>query len=249
VLKVCLNGSRPRWERVPTTVSEIVSEARASVDAGADAIHVHPRADGGAETLDVDLVAATLAAVRAASPGIPVGVSTHDGIVRDPADRVAAIRRWVGPAEGGPDFASVNWHEVGSADVAGVLVARGIGVEAGIFTPTSASRFISTHWPGQVLRVLVEAIPQVTPGADGVWAVERVLTVLGRQHAPVLVHGEEQWTWPVLRWAQAHGYDSRIGLEDTLVDEHGLRVFHNASLVAAALQDRHRPLRVTPGLA
>lgn len=237
MLKVCLNGSRPRWERVPVTVTEIASEARASVAAGADAIHVHPRAAGGAETLDVDLVLATLAAIREATPGTPVGVSTHDGIVPpsgDPADRLAAIRRWVGPDEGGPDFASVNWHEEGAADVAGTLLARGIGVEAGIFTPTSASRFIGTHWPAQVLRVLVEAIPQVTPGADGVWAAERVITALGRQHAPVLVHGEDRWAWPVLRWAQLHGHDTRIGLEDTLVDEGGLRVFHNAGLVAAA---------------
>lgn len=236
---MCLNGSRPRYERVPVTVTQIVSEARASVAAGADAIHVHPRADGGSETLDVDLVVATLAAIRDVTPGIPVGVSTHDGIVLDPADRLAAIRRWVGPHDGGPDFASVNWHEVGAAEIAGSLVARGIGVEAGIFTPTSASRFIGTPWPGQVLRVLVETMPHVTPGADGVWAAERVLTALGRQHAPVLVHGEGRWTWPVLRWAQLHGYDTRIGLEDTLVDEHGLRVFHNASLVAAAL-DRPR---------
>ena len=252
MLKVCLNGSRPRYERVPITVTEIATEARASVDAGADAIHVHPRAAGGAETLDVDLVLATIAAIREATPGTPVGVSTHDGIVRhstDPADRLAAIRRWVGPDQGGPDFASVNWHEVGAADVAGTLLARGIGVEAGIVTPTSASLFIGTHWPDQVLRVLVEAIPHVTPGADGVWAVERVLTALGRQRAPVLVHGEDRWTWPVLRWAQAHGYDSRIGLEDTLIDEHGLRVFHNASLVEAARPHHRPPLPATPGLA
>lgn len=244
---MCLNGARPRYERVPTTVTEIAHEARASVEAGADAVHVHPRADGGAETLDTDLVLATLLAIRRATPGTPVGVSTHDGIILDPDDRLAAIRRWVGPADGGPDFASVNWHEVGAADVAGTLVARGIGVEAGIFTPTSASRFISTPWPGQVLRVLVEAIPRVSPGADGVWAAERVLTALGRQRAPVLVHGEGKWTWPVLRWAQAYGHDTRIGLEDTLVDEHGLRVFHNAGLVAAAA--RRGPLPAPPGLA
>ena len=53
----------------------------------------------------------------------------------------------------------------------------------------------------------------------------------------------------MLRWAQAHGYDSRIGLEDTLIDEHGLRVFHNASLVEAARPHHRPPLPATPGLA
>lgn len=243
VLEVCLNGSRPRHERVPSTVTEIAAEARAAVVAGADAIHVHPRGDGGKETLDAALVVVTLAAIRAVAPGTPVGVSTHDAIVLDPSDRLTAIRRWVGPGEGGPDFASVNWHEVGAAEVAGTLLARGIGVEAGIFTPTSASAFIGTPWPEQVLRVLVEAIPHVTPGADGVWAAERILTALGRQRTRVLVHGEGPWAWPVLRWAQTHGHDIRIGLEDTLVDEHGLRVFHNAGLVAAA----RRPPPARPG--
>jgi uncharacterized protein (DUF849 family) len=53
---------------------------------------------------------------------------------------------------------------------------------------------------------------------------------------PVLVHGEGAWTWPVLRWAQRRGYDARIGLEDTLVDEHGRRAGDNAALVRAALE-------------
>jgi uncharacterized protein (DUF849 family) len=39
----------------------------------------------------------------------------------------------------------------------------------------------------------------------------------------------------VLRWAQRHEYDVRIGLEDTLRDEHGRRVETNAALVRAAL--------------
>ncbi|MEO7061260.1 MAG: 3-keto-5-aminohexanoate cleavage protein [Lapillicoccus sp.] len=234
MLKVCLNGSRPAHERVPVTATDLAVEAAAAVAAGADAIHVHPRTDDGVETLDIGVILAALAAIRTAAPGTAVGVSTHDLIVLDPADRLSAIRGWVGPREGGPDFASVNWHEVGAPEIAGTLHARGIGIEAGIFTPTSASNFIRTYWPEQVLRVLVEAMPGVSPGATGVWAAERILTVLGRTSAPVLVHGEGTWAWPVLRWAQAHGFDTRIGLEDTLVDEHGLRTFHNAALVAAA---------------
>lgn len=238
VLKVCLNGARPPHERVPVTPIAVAAEARASVDAGADAIHVHPRGDLGRESLDIGVVRATLAAVREAVPGVPVGVSTHQGIVSDPRARLALVRDWVGPDDGGPDFASVNWHEPGAAEVAGALVSRGIPVEAGIWTPTAASTFLTSHWPEQVLRVLVELVPHHTPGADGLWAAERVLTALGRPHVPVLVHGEDEWAWPVLRWAQRQGLDTRIGLEDTLLDEDGLRVTHNAPLVRRALAGR-----------
>ncbi|HVD22396.1 MAG TPA: hypothetical protein VNC23_04830 [Lapillicoccus sp.] len=41
-----------------------------------------------------------------------------------------------------------------------------------------------------------------------------------------------------MRWAQEHGYDTRIGLEDTLFDEAGLRSHGNAALVREALSGR-----------
>ena len=74
----------------------------------------------------------------------------------------------------------------------------------------------------------------MTPGSDGPWAAERILAALGMSPAPVLVHGEERWTWPVLRWAQASGYDVRIGLEDTLVLPTGKEARDNVELVTVA---------------
>ncbi len=240
MLKACLNGNRRPGDRVPVTPADVADSARAAVDAGASAIHVHPRADLGRESLDADLINRTLAAIRELVPHVPVGVSTHADICPDPRERLALVRSWSSPEDGGPDFASVNWHEEGAVDVAGVLRSRGIGVEAGIFTPNAASSFVGSHWPWQVVRVLVEAIPGHTPGSDGVWAVERILTALGMQPGPLLVHGEGRWTWPVLRWAQDHHYATRIGLEDTLVDEQGIRARTNAELVTAALSPRRR---------
>jgi len=91
------------------------------------------------------------------------------------------------------------------------------------------------------MRVLIEAVPGHTPGGYGTWAVERILYALGSQPAPLLVHGEDQWAWPVLRWAQQQGYDTRIGLEDTLFDEAGLRARSNAALVREAVTGRRAP--------
>lgn len=235
MLTACLNGARPARERVPVTPAQLAVAARDAVRAGAGAIHVHPRGDLGRESLDADLVAGTAHAIRDLVPGVPVGVSTHAGICTDPKVRLSEVRRWYGPENGGPDAASVNWHEEGAVELARVLRTRGIGVEAGIFTPAAASAFIASRWPWQVQRVLVEAIPGHSPGSYGQWAVERILAALGPVPAPVLVHGEDRWAWPVLRWAQAHGHDMRIGLEDTLHDESGRRVESNAELVRAAL--------------
>lgn len=233
VLTVCVNGARRRPDRVPIGPAEVAASVVDAVAAGADAVHVHPRDELGAQTLDADLVARTLAAVRAAVPGIPVGVSTHAGIEPDPGRRLELVRGWPAPADGGPDFASVNWHETGATELARTLRLRQVGVEAGLWTPAAAAAFVGTRWPWQVLRVLVEAVPGHSPGAEGPWSAGRILAALGRQPAPVLVHGEEHWTWPVLRWAQRQGFGTRVGLEDTLYDERGRRVETNAELVRA----------------
>ncbi|MEP6649230.1 MAG: 3-keto-5-aminohexanoate cleavage protein [Lapillicoccus sp.] len=241
MLQVCLNGSRGRHDRVPVTVAQVAEAAADAVAAGADAVHVHPRDDLGRETLDGELVALTVEAARRYVPGIPVGVTTREGLVRDGVERLAVVSRWPRPEDGGPDFASVNWHEGMTIDLATVLRTRHIEVEAGLWTPVAAADFVGNRWPWRVLRVLVEAIPGRTPGGYGAWAAERILSALGSQPAPVLVHGEEQWAWPVLRWAQQQGFDTRIGLEDTLFDEAGLRARSNAALVREALTGRRQP--------
>ncbi|WP_165553787.1 3-keto-5-aminohexanoate cleavage protein [Kribbella capetownensis] len=108
-----------------------------------------------------------------------------------------------------------------------MLIARDIGVEAGLFTPAAADKYLA--WGGPVVRVVVEAIPWVSPEADGVAAAQAVLAELPTRD--VLVHGEGEWAWPVLRWASAQGYDVRGGLEDMLTGHEGQPVQSNADLL------------------
>jgi uncharacterized protein (DUF849 family) len=56
----------------------------------------------------------------------------------------------------------------------------------------------------------------------------------GGLRGPFLVHGEEDSTWPVLRWAAERGHAIRIGLEDTLTFEDGTPAGDNAALVGEA---------------
>ena len=111
MLQVCLNGSRRPHEKVPVTLTQIAEAAVEAVAAGAESVHVHPRTDLGRETLDGELVALTVEAVRRAVAGVQVGVTTREGLVRDGVERLAVVSRWPRPDDGGPDFASVNWHE------------------------------------------------------------------------------------------------------------------------------------------
>lgn len=209
---------------MPITPVQVGVAAAEAVGAGAQAVHVHPRGVDGVESLAWVDIRAAVEAVRGTCPGVPVGVSTREGIVPEVAERVRLVGEW----ERGPDFASVNFHEVGAEWVADTLTSRGIGVEAGLFTLEAARRYLA--WGGEVTRVLVEAIAGISPGVDGIAAAQAVLEVLGRDD--VLVHGENGWAWPVLRWAQACGYDIRVGLEDMLSGPEGQPVKTNADLVS-----------------
>lgn len=236
MIKACLNGDRhPRSHpRLPVTPAQLAAAALAAAEAGASMVHVHPRDERGLESLVSAHIVEAVRAIRAEAPGVPISVSTRAGIEPNVRTRLSLVSEWPSPDDGGPDCASVNWHEDGAVEVARLLRARGIGVEAGLWTPRSATAFVSTNWPWQVDRVLVEVIPGTTPGSDGGWAAERILAAMGMVPAHVVVHGEQAWAWPVLRWAQAAGYSVRIGLEDTLCLPTGREAYDNAELVAAA---------------
>ena len=238
MIKACLNGDRPPGAHppIPVTPDELARAAAGCVAAGAFMVHVHPRDEHGRESLVTRHVVEAVTAIRALTPGLRVSVSTRDGIVDSARTKLAHVADWPSPDLGGPDCASVNWHEGGALEIATTVRDNGIGVEAGIWTPRATIAFVSTNWPWQVERVLVEAVPGVTPGSEGTWAAERILAALGMTPAPLLVHGERAWAWPVLRWAQASGYDVRIGLEDTRYLPDGRVARDSAELVAAAVR-------------
>src|ERR1700737_3250722 len=156
-VKACLNGGRTRDEHpsVPQTPAEPAADATAAVRAGAGAVHLHPRDASGAETLDAEAVLAAVAAVRAAVPATPVGVTTGLWVAGgDPARRMAQVSRWTG--NGTPDFASVNLSEPGADELAGLLSELGVAVEAGVWSVADADRLAASDFGGRVLRILIE---------------------------------------------------------------------------------------------
>ncbi|WP_089153779.1 3-keto-5-aminohexanoate cleavage protein [Micromonospora sp. NBS 11-29] len=228
MLKACLNGGRRRDEHaaVPLTPAELAADATRCAAAGVAAVHAHPRDDAGDESLDPAVIAAAVTAIRAARPGLPVGVSTGAWIVPDPAERVAAVRAWTVL----PDFASVNAHEPGAAAVAAALHDRGVMVEAGIWTESAVDAW--RRWPVPTGRVLVECMAE--PAEAALAEATAILAVLPDGCPPVLLHGEGPATWPVFAEAVRRGLHTRIGLEDTLLLPDGSPAPDNATLVAAA---------------
>ncbi|MFF5158497.1 3-keto-5-aminohexanoate cleavage protein [Streptomyces sp. NPDC000348] len=232
MLQACLNGARSRAEcaRLPVTSRELAMEARRAAAAGAQDIHLHPKNRDGRDTLEPTTVAAALTAVRAAVPGITVGVTTGAWATPDPEARAAQVRSWTVL----PDHASVNWHEDGATEVATALLDRGIGIEAGIYSGTSsAQRFLNWSQSHRVLRVLAE-ITDTGPQTAVHSAVDLLDELRPAAPSPILLHGEDETAWPILRLAAARRLDTRIGLEDVLQLPDGTPVETNADLIHAA---------------
>lgn len=231
MLQACLNGARSPREHhhLPVRPEQLAAAAAACAAAGATELHLHPKYPDGTDSVDPHVVAAALLAVRAAAPGVPVGVTTGAWTAPDPHDRVAAIRGWTVL----PDHASVNWHEPGADDIARALLDRGVAVEAGLWSGTDGpAHFRDSPARGRVLRILAEV---TDPTARGAATTARAhLDLIGPTSTPVLLHGEAAGAWPVLALAAREGHDTRIGLEDTLQLPDGDIAPDNAALVTAA---------------
>ncbi len=143
---------------------------------------------------------------------------------------LALIRAW----QTLPDFVSVNFHEEGAEEVAQSLYRRGVGIELGLSTPYAAERARAAGWDQRCIRILLE--PSEIDAALALANVQKIERILdaARTTAPRLLHGSEATTWPLLIEAARHGYQCRIGFEDTLQLPTGEPARRNAELVSAA---------------
>ena len=190
---------------------------------------MHPKTADGVDSLQPDVVEAAVEAVRQAAPGLPLGVTTGFWALPDPDERLRTVEAWTVL----PDFASVNWHEPGSEQLAHLLLRMGLGVEVGIFHAEAAASWAASEMAAHCMRVMVEL------GPDGdVATADDVLgeVMAAGSPAPVLLHGLDESCWPLLEHAGARGVQTRIGMEDTLLLPDGTTAPDNAALVAAAVQ-------------
>src|SRR5215213_530877 len=230
-LKACLNGARTpdQHPNLPVSPEQLAGAAVAAHRAGAKAVHVHPKTVDGVDSLQPQVVAAAVDAVRHAMPGLPLGVTTGFWAMSDPDERLRTVAGWTVL----PDFASVNWHEPGAEPLAHQLLQMGVGVEVGIFHAEAATAWAKSDMVVHCMRVMVELAPDGdTATAD---SVLREVLAAGSP-APVLLHGMNESCWPLLEHAGARGLQTRIGLEDTLLLPDGSTAPDNAALVSAAVQ-------------
>jgi uncharacterized protein (DUF849 family) len=230
LLQAALNGDREH-PAVPRTPEELAAEARAAVDAGARSLHLHPYDEHGRETLAAEPCVAALRSVRAACPGIPISLSTSAGIEPDPERRHALIAAWTEL----PDLVTANQGEKGILELCELLIARGIGIEAGLLSLDDAHAFVASRIAPRCVRAMVEPLdPDPQDAVAHAEAIEQALAEGGVQLEQVH-HGDGIASWAVNRRAAARGHGIRTGLEDTTVLPGGRMASGNGELVAAAV--------------
>jgi len=230
-VKACINGARTpdQHPTLPVTPEQLAAAAVAAHQAGAKAVHMHPKTADGVDSLLPQHVDAAVGAVRHAAPGLPLGVTTGYWALPDADARLSAADEWTVL----PDFASVNWHEPGSEDLARLLLSKGLGVEVGIFHAEAAESWAASEMAKHCMRVMIELQADGDiPTADDL--LKQVLAA--GSPAPVLLHGLDESCWPLLEHAGLRGVQTRIGMEDTLRMPDGSTAVDNAALVSAAVQ-------------
>lgn len=227
-LQACLNGARPaETRRLPLTPEAMAADAAAARRAGAESLHLHPRAADRTESLAPEDVAAALRAVRAAVPGLPVGISTGDWIAPR-AGRLADMAGW----EERPNFVSINLSEPDAPEVMALMRRMGVGIELGLGSMADVTRLMSLPAPAEgAVRAMIEMEAQDFAAARA--EAEAMRAALGRLDLPILLHGFDATAWDFIDLAADWGCQTRIGMEDVLVLPDG-RAAGNAALVAEA---------------
>jgi 3-keto-5-aminohexanoate cleavage enzyme len=245
VITVAPTGAEHRKTDVPqlpTTLEELVAEAKASEAAGAGLVHVHIRGADSGPTLDLGRLRETVAALREQT-NLVVQLSTG-GSVHDPLEARLAV------LDARPDSCSLTCGTVNFGDdvflnpwpfiVELYERARDARVvpEFELFDlghVAALRRLLDTcglPYGGRVHCDFVMGVPGGMPGTAqalvaGVQALPPEVTSwsatgIGRTHLPVLAA------------ALALGGHLRVGMEDNIVYARGRQVRSNAELVERA---------------
>ncbi|MCR9255002.1 MAG: 3-keto-5-aminohexanoate cleavage protein [Alphaproteobacteria bacterium] len=243
-LMIAPNGARKTKEdhpHLPMTIPEIVAEAVAAKDAGADGLHLHVRDAEGRHSIDVDLYRAALDALNCALPGFAVQVTSESAGIYKPAEQIAMVDALQ------PALVSVALREmIAEGDVAGARAAYGRWAEAGIavqhivYSPEDLDRLIEVlapeSWDGvQIIVVLGRYTDgQESDPADLDAFLERIDALPQKPDWGICAFGRRETACLVA--AHKAGGKLRVGFENNDINADGSRAACNADRVRDVLR-------------
>jgi len=232
LLKIALNGTRPKSENeyLPQSLNEIEKEVTPLYKNGYKVFHIHCYDSNGIESLKPEDVNKLVSRVKNISSDIQIGISTGDWIEPDFEKRICYIKDW----QFVPDFASVNMIEENAIEISNVLISKGVSVEVGLNEKKAAEIFVKSNLDSGCYRILIE--PEEENIAAAINTISEIENILDTNKITIkrLLHGFNSVSWDILREAKKRGYDGRIGMEDTIYLENGIKVTSNLEIVNEA---------------
>lgn len=231
LIKIALNGARAKEQNkyLPHSLTEIEEEVKLLYKYGCKVFHIHCYDELGNESLKPNDVNTLVLSVKNISPEIQIGISSGDWIEPDLEKRKSYIKAW----KNIPDFISVNMIEDDAMEISKLLGSKGVLIEAGLNEKKAAEIFVEGNLE-KVSRILIEPEPEELDSAiETINAIEKVLDE-NKVKIPRLLHGFNSVAWDILREAKRRGYDSRVGMEDTIYLENGEMVKSNLELIQYA---------------
>jgi uncharacterized protein (DUF849 family) len=232
LIKIALNGARPKEQNkyLPHSLAEIEKEVKLLYEYGCKVFHIHCYDENGSESLKPNDVKKLVTLVKNISPEIQIGISSGDWIEPDFEKRKSYISGW----DSIPDFISVNMIEDNAIEIANLLISKGVLIEAGLNEEKAAEIFVKSNLVNNCFRILIEPEPEEFDSAIKIInEIEKVLDSKNIQ-IPRLLHGFNAVSWDILREAKGRGYDSRVGMEDTIFLESSEMVKSNLEIIKYA---------------
>ena len=115
------------------------------------------------------------------------------------------------------------------------MIEKNISIEAGIANSDEAKKFVASQLHKHCFRILIE--PQennLDEAILNIASIEEIIKPIVNEHS-ILLHGFDKTVWDLLLLAFQKGYDTRIGLEDTVSIELGKNAKANAELINKAI--------------
>lgn len=232
LIKIALNGARSKNENkfIPHSLIEIEREVKLLFKYNYKVFHIHCYDESGNESLKPKDVNQLVSVVKNISPEIQIGISSGDWIEPILEKRKNYITSW----DLIPDFISVNMIEDDAVEISNLLISRGVMVEAGLNEREAAEIFVKSNLNTSCCRILIEPESEIFDHAiQEVNEIEKILDSANMQ-IPRLLHGFNSVSWDMLIEAKRRGYDSRMGMEDTIYLENGEMVKSNLVLLEYA---------------
>jgi len=232
LLKIALNGARPKSknEYLPQSLDEIRKEVTQLNKMGYKVFHIHCYDSNGNESLHPEDVANLVSMVKNIASDIQIGISSGDWIEPDLEKRIKYIKEW----KVIPDFISVNMIEKDAIEISNLLISKGILVEAGLNEKKAAEILVKSDLYKGCCRILIE--PEEENLTSAINTINEIENILDNNNVTTkrLLHGFNTVAWEILREATRRGYDSRIGMEDTIYLENGNKTTSNIEIINEA---------------